>query len=436
MDITMEDFPPWEVFRELFGSHKRVILMDKLIEKGFWTGADIIESRQGSFMGDGMSFIHLTLLLGGLTRGASQMSDLARPLGQSVGDDLFILKTQLKFCINFMRLARACNCEFSKINSISRDAATFCEQWMAMVSDLDTIKDLDAFKDSIFGDTAFIDCIKGSTLAGKSKVKSDKSDPFIGHATLLTKQVKWNPFTTIKERAPIFLWCRNYRQAVGIGIKFASLPTQLGGMEIAIGNSYEYNDDSFQEELLPYFERILELTQIEFLQYYLLLRGIFKANPKGFSYENNWAKIQLIVNDCNIVTQESVTKQIPDHILAKGYSAQRLFVANKLKLSSFHDLADTLARLDAFEKHWEMKDNKTFLSVTVKDCRRRANQALAIIKSNLTKKEKPFRSNSMLTLAAMYREKSEGLYVRKDDEAVIKAFGGMPDLVVNYEQLY
>jgi hypothetical protein len=307
---------------------------------------------------------------------------------------------------------------------------------MAMVSDLDTIKDLDAFKDSIFGDTAFIDCIKGSTLAGKSKVKSDKSDPFIGHATLLTKQVKWNPFTTIKERAPIFLWCRNYRQAVGIGIKFASLPTQLGGMEIALGNSYEYNDDSFQEELLPYFERILELTQIEFLQYYLLLRGIFKANPKGFSYENNWAKIQLIVNDCNIVTQESVTKQIPDHILAKGYNAQRLFVTNKLKLSSFHDLADTLARLDAFEKHWEMKDNKTFLSVTVKDCRRRANQALAIIKSNLTKKDRPFKSNSMLTLAAMYREKSEGLYVRKDDEAVMKAFGGMPDLVVNYEQLY
>lgn len=436
MDHSMIDFPPWVVFRDLYTSHERVILMDQLVEKGYWTGPDVIEARNGSFMGDNLSFIHLTLELGSLTRAAAIMSNVSRPIGQTVGDDLFALNVDLKFCINFMRLAKACNCEFSKINAISKDAATFCEQWVCKISDLSTYEAIESFEDSIFADLAYIDCIKGSALAGKSKVKNDLSDPFLGHATMLTKQVKWNPFKNIKVRAPIILWCRNYRQAVGLGIKFASLPTQLGGMEIAIGNTYLYSDVEFREGLLPYFEAILDLDQVNFLKYYVLLRGIFKANPKGFSYLNDWERVQKIVNNCEIVVEDTVTKQVPQHILDKGYSAQKSFVLNKLNFTSFHDLADTLARLDAFEKHWNMRSQRTYLTMPVKDCRKRANQAIAIMKSNLTPKKPPFKSNGMETLAALYREKSTGLYIRRNDPAILDAFGGMPDLVVNYDQLY
>jgi hypothetical protein len=70
----------------------------------------------------------------------------------------------------------------------------------------------------------FLDIIKGSALSGQSKVKSDGTDPFIGHATLLGKQICWHPLTRVDERVRTFLWARNYMAAHRLGSSMASLP--------------------------------------------------------------------------------------------------------------------------------------------------------------------------------------------------------------------
>jgi hypothetical protein len=105
-DEVMHDFLPWRTFHYLFKSHERDVDMSILIEQGYFNGPERITSTRGSFMGDGMSFIHLTMLLNGLVRAACiELGAPERPLGQSVGDDLVLLKTKLMLCLQFCLLA-------------------------------------------------------------------------------------------------------------------------------------------------------------------------------------------------------------------------------------------------------------------------------------------------------------------------------------------
>jgi hypothetical protein len=435
IDRICEKFTPWTVFKDMFTSFEREIDLSQLVMKDYWSGPVNIKSHQGSFMGDAMSFIHLTLMLGAFARAASAGAKIPRPLGQSVGDDLFALNVTLDWCMRFMQLATACNCEFSKINAISIDAATFCEQYVIRISNLEDYKDLESFKDSIFNDLSFIDCIKGSTLSGKPKVKADKANPFLGHAMMMTKQVNWNPIHIVKERAPIFLWAKNYRMAVGLGIKFATLPSELGGLSIQIGDKYDYNREPFSGEILPYFEQMLDLPQREFAKYYLLLRGIFKASPKGFPYDNEWDRIKAIVSDCTLFEEAKILEELPDFMREKSRREQNTYIAMERGLISFHNLADELARYDAYQKHWEMKTQNTFMSLPAKDARQRANKALAIVKSNLEPKPPPFRSRSIKSLAALFREKLGFIYISRHDPAIIAAFKGMPLLDFDFDQI-
>jgi hypothetical protein len=322
------------------------------------------------------------------------------------------------------------NCRFSKINAVSKDAALFCEQFVAKISDLETYQDIDSFKDSIFGDLVFLDTIKGSALSGKPKVKAEKSAPFLGHAQLVTKQLTWNPYRSVKERSKVFLWARNYRVAMGLGTKFAALPPELGGLGIEIGDHYDFQSTEFQE-LLRYYEGILQLPQQEFLKFYLLLRGVFKANPKGFAYENDWDKIQAIVSDVQLITEEEVVKQLPEWLKTKPKREELSYVRNTLKLVSFHDLADLLARYDAFLKHWEGKSTHTYMSLPMKESRKRVNKTIAIIKSNVTPATICI-SKSIRDLADKYRRKTYGLYVSKEDPAILNEFGGMPTLELKF----
>lgn len=426
-DEIMQDFKPWNVFHDLFSTFERKVDMRELINKGYWDGPEEVISTRGSFMGDGMSFIHLTLMLSALT--SATYARTSRPLGQSVGDDLFLLKTKLGYCLSFCKLAEGIGCKFSKLNSISEDSLTFCENYCCLPTDYDDVKDMKSFQDSCFGDLLFLDIIKGSALAGQAKVKVDGADPFIGHATLLTKQVQWHPLHTVASRAKTILWARNFRAAIRLQSNMASLPQALGGAELAVGPTVLYSDKTFQENYLPWYEGILRLDEREFLQYYLLLRGIYQTNPKGFSWQNDIEVIREITKDCELVHSKTLNDIIPDWMVTKSVREKLSYIEKEMNLISFHQLAGQLARREAFLSMWNLEKQHSFMTFMSKDARQRANKAWAVIKSNIAPAPKEeFVSTNMGRLAAAYKDRTMGLYVPKDDPAIRRAFGGMPDL--------
>jgi hypothetical protein len=430
-DEVMNDFKPWITFHSIFRSHERDVDMSILIEKGLWNGPERLVSTRGSFMGDGMSFIHLTLLLGGLVRSVYQANDIVRPLGQSVGDDLFLLKARLKSCLEFCFLAEQLGCKFSKLNSISPDTVSFCEQYVAKVDDQSTYEELEGFANSIFGDLVFLDNIKGSILSGNAKVQADGRSPFIGHATMLNKLVRWHPIRSTKERSKVFLWASNFMEASRLGSNMASLPICLGGMELAVGTTLLFSDKKFQEDMLPYYESMTRLDLGDFLKYYLLLRGIYKANPKGFTWENDWKVIRTIVDGVAIIEIPNVRTYVPEEIRGKPIMSILKYINNEMNLISFRDLASELARRDSFHKIWNRIKSKDYMTLKISNVRQRVNHAWAIIKSNLDPtEESEIRSTSMTKLVNQFQEKTWGLYVSKDDPAISDMFEGMPTLMM------
>jgi hypothetical protein len=432
-DKVMNNFKPWNVFHELFEDHQRVVDMDNLIDQGYWDGSQFVTSTRGTFMGDGMSFIDLTLLLGGIVRAVWNAQGLERPLGQSVGDDLFLMLVKLLEAVDFCHLAEQLGCKFSKLNSVSEDSLTFCEQYAAVCSNREDYEDLKSFANSQFADLTFLDSIKGSTLSGQGKVDIQGTNPFIGHAGMLNKQIRWSPIGFVKERSPILLWASNFMEASGLGASMASLPIPLGGLDLAVGSILNYHDESFYKDKLPYYEAMLLLKEDLFLKYYLLLRGIFQINPKGFSWSNDFEVITEIVSNLELIRPEALDKEIPDNLRNSPYRVKNSFIMNRLELISFHHLSAELARRESFHKQWVGKQVREPVTLKLKQVRARQNKAWAVIKSNLQPVQpNDFRSHSMRNLADKFQEKTWGLFVNKNDPAIQEAFQGMPTLFLEW----
>jgi hypothetical protein len=426
---VLSDFKPWNVFQELFTSNQRLVDMTELIRKDYWDGPEYVLSNRGTFMGDGMSFIHLTLLLSGITRSVFANLKIKRPLGQSVGDDMLLLGTNVKHCLRFCWQAERLGCKFSKLNSISEDSATFCENYVAKVCDLENYSDLDSFRESIFGNLLFLDIIKGSALSGQSKVCADGGDPFLGHATLLGKQVKWHPLTSVKTRSKVFLWARNYVSAKKLSSSMASLPIVLGGLELAVGQTLLYSDVRFKQGMLPWYEKILSLNERDFLEYYLLLRGIYVANPKGIPWANDIKVIREITQSCVLHDETNVMEMLPDWMHNKSMSAKLAFIEKEIRMVSFHHLVNELARQDSFLAQWNGVKSHTFMTLLSRDSNTRSNQVWGIVKRNLSPVEPArFKSRNMKSLESLFQARTWGLYVSRDDPAIKAVFGGMPNL--------
>lgn len=432
MDQTMEGFPPWECFSSLFSSFERDIDMGTLADKGYYEGPEIVTNVRGSFMGDGLSFIHLSLMLIASVRATYSVLGIKRPYGQSVGDDLILLKTKLNQCLDLLQLLEALGCQFSKLNSISNDSATFCEAYLAAISDLTVFNDLTSMKNSIFKELAYLDTIKGSVLSGNSKVKIDRGDPFLGHAHMLNKQISYHPNESVKERSKVFLWANNYMSAHRLGSSMASLPTELGGVDLAVGPTISFESPRFQD-LHPYYEAMLGLESNKFLQYFTLLQGIYRANPKGFKWSNDYELIKTAVEGCEILEYPNIDPLVPEWMLGEPAMKKLNYIQNELGLLSFRHLSGHLARQEAFLNCWEGKIQKTYMTFLSKDSKQRANAAWGVIKSNLEPvATESLRYHNFNALKHAFSQKTWGLYVRKDDPSLLKAFAGMPTLTIDF----
>jgi hypothetical protein len=431
MDKTLQKFPPWYTFRSMFASHEREVDMSDLIDQGYWAGEEIVISKAGSFMGDGLSFLHLTLYLAGVVRAATSCKGIPRPLGQSVGDDLFLLNLNLAVSLDILSMLHRTGAKFSKINAICKDALTFCENYVARTTDSELFEEITSFLNSIFGDLSFLDTIKGSTLTGRSKVKADGAKPFIGHAQLLSKQLSWHPIDFVKNRAKILLWCRNHREAVKLSSNMASLPVSLGGIELILGPQID-DGSRFWQEHAAYYETLLGEPQSEFLKYYTMLQGIYRANPKGYDWSNDFNTISDIIDDIQVIELTSFDDYIPQSQSDRPFQWKVRYMKENHGLITVRSLSTLLARQEAFMKQWNGEKPRSFLTLYDKNAKRRANASWALIKSNKQPTVR-LRHRTIKQMADAFSVRTEGLFVKINDPAISSAFEGIPTLEVDYE---
>jgi hypothetical protein len=209
----------------------------------------------------------------------------------------------------------------------------------------------------------------------------------------------------------------------------ASLPIVLGGLELAIGQTLLYSDVRFKEQMLPWYERILSLNERDFLEFYLLLRGIYVANPKGIPWANDVQVVREVTQTCTLHDEVNVMKMLPEWMHRKSMSVKLAYIEKEIRMVSFHHLVNELARQDSFLAQWNGVKAHTFMTLLSRDSNRRSNQVWGIIKRKLDPMEpNRFQSRNMKSLESLFQARTWGLYVSRDDPAIKAVFGGMPNL--------
>jgi hypothetical protein len=434
LDDILKDFVVWRVYHKLFKLHNREVDLKELQNRGYCE-VDKVTTKRGGFMGDPLSFTHLTLQMAATVNAATYLSAdrgqdrHARPLGQCAGDDQLLIGASCSFYKELRYMFDNTNMIVSKIDSWSPDSMTFCEQYA--IKPIDSDKYINYGQDSIFADLFYLDIIKGSLLSGKSKVKTVGAIPLIGHSRMLNKQVKWHPIEWVQRRAPKLLWAANYDKAAKLSSAMASLPPRLGGIDMAIGRVILFEDSLFQKRL-PYYEAILKLPQEEFLSFSILLQGIYKANPKGVTWDNSPELFKELLNKIQVLTEEEYqTLNVPLALVREGHAAIRRFVRHELGFVSFREIIDELTRRDAFVKMWHEILPTTYLTLPLKEPKLRASKAWKYIYETV-KPVSDVSSTSIEEVAGKYDLRTWGLYVSTEDPAIAELFDGMPSLSIDY----
>jgi len=438
LDKLMKDFPVWQCFRELFVCFEREIDMTNIIEEGYWEGPETVMTKTGSFMGDVMSFIHLSILL--RTSVITAEGGGKRAIGQSVGDDLILMAVKFRLAERLKVILSALAAKFSKINSISKDAMTFCEQNACRIIDLEELRS-SIPKESIFGDLVLLDNVKGSLLSGKSKVKSNGSTPFFGHASMLNKQLEYESLDYIKKRATTFLWESNYHNARKLAGANPSLPRSLGGIDLAVGPQITFEDERFQTELLPYYLAIgLHEDDNVYFAFSALLQGIYMSEAKGIPYENSLKTVSEIVQNLETIRIKDLNELLPDpedHVLWNGDKLRKI---QKRGLVRLDWLVGEVSRRSAFESLWNpplnvdgSRKKRPHVTLPIKEPFNRWKAVWIEIKRNFKPRFDPS-IKTMKQLDLLFRDRSWNVWFNKEDPAIADAIGGVPSLFMDMKK--
>jgi len=433
IDFMLRDIPAWGVFRKLFRVHRRTMDMSQLERDGYWFGESEVQSESGSFMGDVLSFIHLSLVMKSLSYQAmpeQSRKDIFQPrktpIMQSVGDDLVMLGIDERTGKRFVSSAIAMGLELSKINALNRYTMTFCEQYACSPSDFDEVSS-SKHRESVFGNLIFLDVIKGSILTGKSKIKVDGSSPFLGHAKMLNKQIAYIADEVKARRARVLLWVANYRDCIGIGVARCHLPEMLGGLNVAVGGCEKFDSQMMQTHYVPYLIGMLRLPRSEFLTHQLMLSSIFKANPKGFRWEAEEEQLALILSNARIVDQDDLG--VPEHIL-RGPTSGLLSFIKKEGFISMAQLAEEISRRDTYLKLWRGEEQPAYMTLTTKGVGERHRRVWEGIRRSVRPVREPM-ITSFGRLEKLFQLNTWGAYIHRDDPSIAMAMAGMPSLFLN-----
>jgi len=232
-------------------------------------------------------------------------------------------------------------------------------------------------------------------------------------------------------RAKVVLWVRNYNNAVRLGRSKPHLPEPLGGLDMAVGACDSFDSKVMRDHYVPYWAAMLKLEKPQFLKYQTLLSGIYRANPKGFAWENDEEIIAQVVSRCETVDEKEVFKQIPLYLSNKPIGDKLRFINHELGLITVRQIADELARREAFLSFWKNKLPSNFMTLKLQNARQRHDDVWRVIRKELTPCEPEWHINSFNKLKTEFELRTWGLYVRKEDPAIAEAFEGTPSLYLN-----
>jgi hypothetical protein len=446
-DKAMAKFVPWKVFHKIFKIPTREVDVSQLQEQDYLDESlsPKFVTKSGIFMGDSMAFIHLTVTMLSLVEqaltaaaGDSPSKDVyrqiyrKRPLGQSVGDDMICLAVSVEFCDSFKERAQLMGLVVTKIHSKSEDSGTFCENYVVRFpkgTDLSTIP-----QESLFGDLVFLDSLKGSVFSGKSKVKQDGSDPFLGHAKLLQKQLEYLPkkLGFRVQRAKTLLWSRHFSTAAKLSRALPSLPSYLGGIGIAVGRQLTITDASMEKSYLPYYYGMLrEPNQELFLTAQELLLGIFRTSNKGFPWDPLEIDLLDLLKGLKTSSKEEVLQMLPAYAENWTISAKIELLDRKVGYVPLSNIGAELIRRQAFLKWWlgEVPPKRqAMLSLKGALIKERHQRHWDAIREFITPATKPFDVKSLHDLENKLKARSYDLFFRRDDPALKEAFFGMPSM--------
>jgi hypothetical protein len=433
LDEVLSSFIPWNVFSKVFRIHEREVDMSALIQAGYWAGPEVVRSTNGTFMGDSLSFMHLSIYLRSCVFAVTRSGHM--PIGQSVGDDLILVGVSESMSNSFESLIRRTGSEPSKFNACSKFALTFCEQFAYKPSDFSRLYDYP--KNSIFGDFVFLDIIKGSVLSGKSKVNVTGSDPFFGHARMLNKQLDYHPIEWVKKRAIVFLWVSNYLKCLKLGSSNASLPETLGGAGLAVTAKKDWKDLTFRSQYIAYYEAMLRAPDEAFITFSTLLQGIYKANPKGIPWSGSLSKVEAALDGLQLIKVRDATSLLPEWMTKQPWGRKLAFISKVLKLGSIDHLIDELARREAFQAYWDEAGRPAskpqYMTLPIKASNERHRSVWnEIRKSFQPLPEDSWRSYSIEHLEQRWRGRLWNVFYRKEDVCLSNAFGGMTTLTISY----
>jgi hypothetical protein len=295
-------FPLFRLFEDLLTSYTRLVEADNLSEYRIpksWI------AKSGSFMGESLSFIYLTLIVRAVSYIAScyytfnikhntsywfpDNCDIIIRRGvetgheQVLGDDHIAFDQSRLLALHRRWIYKEIKLVVSvSKDGISQDFAVFCENALCIPSDKDVLTDKEG---ETFGKIVYIDTIKSRLLSGTSKVSMEHRSPIFGHASALERALKWIKDPETNRRVETLFWVVNYHKAVKLGGCYASLPQELGGFGLPrftpSGEFRDLDNDPKIRIALSYLEAIYRLNDSQFMVYWLLLRSINSERPKG-----------------------------------------------------------------------------------------------------------------------------------------------------------
>jgi len=321
----------------------------------------------------------------------------------------------------------------SKVHSDSDDSGTFCEQYVfrpGLGADITHFP-----KESVFGDLIFLDCLKGSVFSGRSKVKQEGSHPFMGHAKLLNKQISYlSPEMEWRSvRAKSLLWSRHYREAIGLSRAFASLPSVLGGGDMAVGRQLTIDDTSLQGYYLPYYYGMLSCEKEEFLIAQELLTGIFRNSGKGFDWDPLEVDLGQLFEGLRLYNWTDVEKELPPYASEMGFLAKQETANRLLGYLPLLYISAELTRRQAFLKWWRKAQptkKPKLLTFSGRRVKEKHDEHWLYLREIVRPEKRPWDITDLKVLSKRFTDRVRPFYFRRDDPVFENVFFGQTSLYV------
>jgi hypothetical protein len=435
--------PSVRVFKSVLHTHARSVDARAITIPGIpdqWT------TTRGAFMGDSLSFMHLTLYMMARDWIATARSSpsykegklayragnkfLLRPFGQIVGDDDLEF-ADARYAESSDEFTILTGGKMSKIHALSPDAGMLCENYFVKPADPPENYD----HNSQFGELFFLDVIKGSTLSGQSKVQAEGQKPAVGHAKLVATQTSWHPVPWIRERAPVLLFAKNFRELIGLGRSKAWLPQVMGGLGInSVGLTTADTERNFAG-IAPYYEGILQLavTDIKaFVKYYVLLQSISKPSPKGFDFFLDPEQEEHL-KGLEVQSTDEVYSSLPSWAASASRPTREKLVREQFGFVPLVQLASTLARVQAFAEFWAGKlPTNRAITLSPKAMAKRYSSVWKIIKSEVT----PISTDKTIgQVEKAMKTVVFSIFFNEDSPAIRSLYGGIASVHLDLRQL-